>query len=397
MELAQRATNISPSPTLAVDARAKEMRARGVEVLNFSAGEPDFDTPEHIKEAAVAALKAGMTKYTPVDGIPALKRAIIEKLERDNGLRYTPQEIVVSAGAKHSLYNAFQVLCDEGDEVILPAPYWVSYLEQIKLAGAVPRIVMTREENGFKLTPEELEESITPRTRVLVLNTPSNPTGAVYTASELAALGEVALRHGLVVISDEIYEKMVYDGTNHVSIASLAPELRASTVVVNGVSKAYSMTGWRIGYAAAPAEIARAMTALQSHATSNPTSIAQAAAVAALTGPQDALEAMVREFDRRRRYMLEALGELPGVRCVPPAGAFYAFPNVKGLLGRTYRGRPIASATDLAQLLLEEVQVAVVPGVAFGTDEYLRLSYATDLERIREGMARLAAFVKELR
>lgn len=396
MELAQRATNISPSPTLAVDARAKEMRARGVEVLNFSAGEPDFDTPEHIKEAAVAALRAGMTKYTPVDGIPALKRAIIEKLERDNGLHYTPQEIVVSAGAKHSLYNAFQVLCDEGDEVILPAPYWVSYLEQIKLAGAVPRIVMTREENGFKLTPEELEEAVTPRTRVLVLNTPANPTGAVYTAPELAALGEVALRHGLVVISDEIYEKMVYDGTNHVSIASLAPELRASTVVVNGVSKAYSMTGWRIGYAAAPAEIARAMTALQSHATSNPTSIAQAAAVAALTGPQGALEAMVREFDRRRRYMLEALRELPGVRCVPPAGAFYAFPNVKGLLGRTYRGRPIASATDLAQLLLEEVQVAVVPGVAFGNDEYLRLSYATDLERIREGMARLAAFVKEL-
>jgi aspartate aminotransferase len=397
VELAQRAMNISPSPTLAVDAKAKEMWARGVEVLNFSAGEPDFDTPEHIKEAAVAALKAGLTKYTPVDGIPALKRAIIEKLERDNGLRYTPEEIVVSAGAKHSLYNAFQVLCDEGDEVILPAPYWVSYLEQIKLAGAVPRIVMTREENGFKLTPEELEEAVTPRTRVLVLNTPANPTGAVYTAGELEALGEVALRHGLVILSDEIYEKMVYDGINHVSIASLAPELRASTVVVNGVSKAYSMTGWRIGYAAAPAEIARAMTALQSHATSNPTSIAQAAAVAALTGPQDELEAMVREFDRRRRYMLEALRELPGVRCVPPAGAFYVFPSVKDLLGRTYRGRSVTSATDLAQLLLEEAQVAVVPGVAFGSDEYLRLSYATDLERIREGMARLAAFVKELR
>ncbi|MBC7106007.1 MAG: aminotransferase class I/II-fold pyridoxal phosphate-dependent enzyme, partial [Firmicutes bacterium] len=241
------------------------------------------------------------------------------------------------------------------------------YLEQVKLAGAVPRIVMTREENGFKLAPEELEEAVTPRTRVLVLNTPSNPTGTVYTAPELAALGEVALRRGLVIVSDEIYEKMVYGGARHVSIASLSPELRERTVVINGVSKAYSMTGWRIGYAAAPAKVARAMTALQSHATSNPTSIAQAAAVAALTGPQDALAAMVREFDRRRQLMLEALGGLPGVRCVPPAGAFYAFPSVRGLLGRTYRGRPVNSGTDLARLLLEEVQVAVVPGVAFGS------------------------------
>ncbi len=397
MELARRARGISPSPTLTIDTRAKEMKAAGANVINFGVGEPDFDTPEHIKEVAVSALQAGMTKYTAVSGIIELRRVIAKKLQDENGLSYKPEEIIVSVGAKHSLYNAFQVLCQEGDEVILPEPYWVSYLEQIKLCGARPVLVKTTLENGFKLTPDQLRGAITPRSRLLVLNSPSNPTGAVYSRRELEGLADVILTSGIGVISDEIYEKLVYDGEEHVSIASLDPKLKKRTVVINGVSKAYAMTGWRIGYAAAPLRVTKAMTDLQSHSTSNPTSIAQAAAVSALAGDQEALQEMLRKFAERREYILERLTAIDGVQCSRPGGAFYVFPHVGAFWGKQYRGTEMKSGTDLARLLLEERQVALIPGIAFGDDDYIRLSYATDLETIREGLDRIEAVLKELR
>lgn len=396
MELTERARRINPSPTLTIDARAKEMSAAGINVLNFGAGEPDFDTPEHIREAARQAMEQGLTRYTAVDGMPALKKAIQEKLRRDNGLDYGVDQIVVSAGAKHSLYNAFQVLCQAGDEAILPSPYWVSYLEQVRLAEAQTRLVTTRAENGFKLTPGELAAAITPRSKVLVLNSPSNPTGAVYSRADLEALVPVILEAGLTVISDEIYEKLVYDGNEHVSIAALGPEIKERTVLINGVSKAYAMTGWRLGYAAMPQAVARGMTGLQGHSTSNATSISQAAAIAALNGTQEPTARMVAEFAARRTYMLERLQAVPGVSCFRPGGAFYLFPDVRAFWGRSCRGRPVTDATGLAALLLDEVQLAVVPGIGFGNDNYIRLSYATDMETIREGMERLSGFLGAL-
>lgn len=397
MQLSQRTMGISPSPTLAIDAKAKQIAASGVEVINFSAGEPDFDTPDHIKEAAIEAIRAGMTKYTPVGGTPQLKKAIIDKLRNDNGLEYKPEEIVVSAGAKHSLYNAFQVVCQPGDEVILPAPYWVSYLEQIKLAGAVPKIVWGEENNGFKITPQVLESVINKKTKVLIINSPSNPTGSVYNKRELAALAEVILKHNLLIISDEIYEKLIYDGEKHISIASLSSELKERTVLINGVSKAYAMTGWRIGYAAAPSQIAKAMTDLQSHATSNPTSIAQQASVAALAGSQESLQQMIKEFTNRRNFMFKSLSVIRGITCNLASGAFYLFPQVKSYFGFSYQGKTINSASDLADVFLEEAKVAVVPGIAFGSDDYIRLSYATSLENIRKGLDRIARLLSEVR
>ncbi len=396
MELAERARRINPSPTLTIDARAKEMRAAGMNVLNFGAGEPDFDTPEHIREAARQAIEQGMTRYTAVAGMPALKQVIQEKLKRENGLDYEPDQIVVSAGAKHSLYNAFQVLCQAGDEVILPSPYWVSYLEQIRLTDAEVRLVTTRAENGFKLTPGELAAALSPKSKVLVLNSPSNPTGAVYSRAELEALVPVILEAGLTVISDEIYEKLVYDDNEHVSIAALGPEIKERTVLINGVSKAYAMTGWRLGYAAVPQAVARGMTRLQGHSTSNACSISQAAAIAALSGTQEPTARMVAEFAVRRTYMLERLKAVPGVSCFHPGGAFYLFPDVRAFWGKAYRGRRVTNATELAALLLDEVQLAVVPGIGFGDDNYLRLSYATDRETIREGMDRLSGFLGTL-
>jgi aspartate aminotransferase len=396
MKLAERAQNISPSPTLSIDAKAKEMKAAGIKVISFGAGEPDFDTPQHIKDAAVEAIGRGQTKYTPVAGTPELKQAVIRKFLKDQGLEYTPAEIVVSAGAKHSLYNAFQVLCQPGDEVILPGPYWVSYLEQIKLAGAEAKILETSELTGFKLTPGQLKQALTPRTKVIVLNSPGNPTGTVYSREELASLGEVILESDAGIISDEIYEKLIYDGLKHVSIASLSPALKERTVLINGVSKAYAMTGWRIGYAAAPLEVARAMTNLQSHSTSNPTSIAQAAAAAALDGDQTPTESMAREFVRRRDYMLERLLAIPGLTCACPGGAFYLLPGVSAYFGRSYQETEILDATGLAALLLQHAQVAVVPGIAFGDDRYIRLSYATSMENIREGLDRIAAFLAQV-
>ncbi|WP_027356495.1 pyridoxal phosphate-dependent aminotransferase [Desulfofundulus thermocisternus] len=396
MRLADRAKNISPSPTLAIDARAKKMIAAGEKVINFGAGEPDFDTPEHIKEAAMAAIRMGKTRYTPVGGILELREAIVKKLKVDNGLDYTTDQIVVSVGAKHSLYNAMMVLLQPGDEVILPAPYWVTYLEQIKLASAVPVIIQTSQENGFKLTAEQLRSVISPRTRMVILNSPGNPTGAVYSRDELLELGKVIEEFGLVVISDEIYEKLIYDDYRHISIASLSPALKELTVIINGMSKAYAMTGWRIGYAAAPAEVAKAMVDLQSHSTSNPTSIAQAASVAALTGTQEPLKEMVAEFRRRRDYMLQRLNAMPGISCSTPHGAFYVFPSIAGYIGRQYKGRRINGASDLASLLLDEVKVAVVPGVAFGDDRCFRLSYATSMENIEEGLNRIEQFISRI-
>ena len=397
MKLSGRARGISPSPTLSVDARAKELAAAGERIINFGVGEPDFDTPEHIKAAAAEAMARGMTKYTAVAGTLELRQAICRKFVRDNDLTYRPDEIVVSCGAKHSLYNAVQVLAEPGDEVIVPAPYWVSYLEQVKLAGAEPVVVKTRAENGYKLIPEELSGSLTPRSRLLILNSPSNPTGSIYTKEELAAIAEVAVRAGIWVLSDEVYEKLIYDGAAHFSIASLGPEIKQQTVVVNGVSKSYAMTGWRIGYAAASAPVAKAMADLQSHSTSNPTSIAQAAAVAALNGPQEAVAEMRSAFAARRTYILERLNGIPGINCPTPAGAFYAFPDVSAYFGRRWGEKTISSASDLAAFLLEEAKVAVVPGIAFGNDRCLRFSYAASLEEIAEGMDRIAAAFGSLR
>lgn len=397
MQLSSRARGISPSPTLAVDARAKELAAAGERIINFGVGEPDFDTPEHIKAAAAEAMARGLTKYTPVTGTLQLRKAICDKFYTDNNLAYEPDEVVVSCGAKHSLYNAVQVLVEQGDEVIIPAPYWVSYVEQVKLAGGAPVVVETRRENDYKLTPEELSRSLTPRSRMLILNSPSNPTGCVYTREELETIAGLAVEAGIWVLSDEIYEKLVYDGAAHFSIASFGPEIKRQTVVINGVSKSYAMTGWRIGYAAAPARVAKAMADLQSHSTSNPTSIAQAAAVAALSGPQEPVMEMLSAFAVRRKYILERLNAIPGINCRKPDGAFYAFPDVSACFGRRYGDKSITSAADLATLLLEEAKVAVVPGIAFGNDNCLRFSYATSLESITEGMDRIATVISNLR
>lgn len=397
VKLAERVMKISPSLTLAIDSKAKQMKAEGVQVFNFGVGEPDFDTPDHIKRAAVDAINKGMTRYTPAAGTLELKQAIVNKFKEENNLEYNISQIVVSCGAKHSLYNAFQVLLEEGDEVILPAPFWVSHLEQIKIPGAEPIIVMTEEKNGFKIMPEQLEKAITLKTKALLLNSPSNPTGGVYTEEELKTLAEVILKHDIIVISDEIYEKLIYDGLKHVSIASLSEELKKRTVVINGVSKAYAMTGWRIGYAAAPVEIAKKMASLQSHATSNPTSISQAASVAALTGVQQPVEDMRKEFVKRRDYMLNRLLDIAGITCPKPGGAFYLFPNVSAYFGRAYKGKQINNATDLATLLLDEVQVAVVPGVAFGSDDFIRLSYAASIDVITEAMNRMESLFAEIK
>lgn len=398
MRLAERAAQISPSATLAINAKAKQMKAKGIKVYNFGVGEPDFDTPEHIKEAAIEAIHAGMTKYTPVSGTVQLKQSVVDKFKKDNNLDYQLAQIVVSSGAKHSLYNAFQVLVQAGDEVIIPAPFWVSHLEQIKIAGAKPIVIMTKEENGFKMTAEQLQRAITPKTKIVLLNSPSNPTGSVYSEKDLKALGEVIVAHpDIMIISDEIYEKLIYDGMKHFSIANISPELKERTVLINGVSKAYAMTGWRIGYAAAPLEVAKVMSSMQSHSTSGPSSISQAASVAALQGTQQPVEDMRKEFVRRRDYMLERLLAIPGISCSKPNGAFYLFPNVGAYFGKSYKDKSIHNAIDLADILLEEVQVAVVPGVAFGNDDFLRLSYATDIDTIHEAMDRIEALLKDVK
>lgn len=394
MSLSKRAELITSSPTLAITARAKAMRAEGIDVIGFGAGEPDFDTPSHIKEAAKRALDEGFTKYTPVSGIEELKKAICQKLKKENSLDYRTSEIIVSCGAKHCLYNALQVLCQEGEEVILPAPYWVSYIEQIKLAGARPVLVETGEESGFKIFPSELKRAITSKTKLFLLNSPNNPTGAVYSKEELEALAEILKKEGIYVISDEIYERIVYDDVKHTSIASLGPEIKKLTVLVNGVSKTYSMTGWRIGYAAGGEEIIKAMANLQSHSTSNPTSIAQKAALAAICEKEKSLEEMLLEFRKRRDYMIDRIEEIPGISCLKPQGAFYLFVNVSAILGRKYNNQIIENSLILTELLLSEAKVAVVPGSAFGAGNYLRLSYATSMDNIVEGLKRIEKFIE---
>jgi len=396
VKLAARISTIKPSPTLAITAKANAMTAEGRHVISFGAGEPDFDTPDHIKMAAVKAIEEGFTKYTPVDGICELKDAIISKLSRDNQLTYDRLEIVVSCGGKHTLYNLTQVLFEEGDEVIIPSPYWVSYLDMVLLSGAKPVILKTGEAQGFKILPDQLEAAITRNTKALIMNSPSNPTGAVYTARELAALAEVVIGKEMLVISDDIYEKIIYDDRPFKNIASLSEELRNKTIVVNGVSKAYSMTGWRIGYAAGPEEIIKAVTKLQSQNTSNPASISQWAAVEALNGNQESVPEMVEEFRRRRDVIVEKLNAIPGVTCALPDGAFYVFPDVSSLFGRSYEGQTLSNSSDVAAYLLDRANVAVVPGIDFGDDNHIRLSYATSLKNIEEGLKRISSAVKRL-
>jgi aspartate aminotransferase len=397
--LAARLKTLAPSSTLAVQAKARALRARGVDVISFGAGEPDFDTPERIKAAAVEAIRRGQTKYTEVGGIPELRAAVCAKLKRDNGLAYEPADVLVSVGAKHTLFNIAMAVLDPGDEVLVPSPYWVSYPEQARLLGGVPIEVPTAEATGFDLDPARLAAAVTPRTKLIVLNSPNNPTGAVFSPAALEAVGRLAVERGLWAISDECYEALTFEG-RHVSVASFGPEIKARTLVVNTCSKAYAMTGWRIGYAAGPRELIRAMTDVQSQVTSNPSSIAQWAAVEALTGPQDEVAKMAGEFDRRRRLIVGGLNALPGVRCVMPRGAFYAFANVSGLFGRTWR-RPegdltLKGSVDVTAFLLEAARVAVVPGKDFGSDAHVRLSYATSDALISDGLARMSAALATL-
>ncbi len=394
--LSSRIKRITPSPTLAIDAKAKELAAKGEKIINFSAGEPDFGTPEVAKQEAVAAINENFTRYTATPGILELRQAIVRKLEEDNGLVYGENQILISAGAKHSLYNVFMTLVDEGDEVLLPAPYWVSYPEQIKLAGGIPVIMPTTAESGYKITPEQLEKAITSKTKVLLLNSPNNPSGVVYTKAELEGLAEVLLRSDIHIVSDEIYEYLVYDGVEHVSIASLHPELKERTVTINGVSKSYAMTGWRIGYAAGRQDIIKGMSNFQGHTTSNATSIAQRAALAAINEGKEPVKGMVNEYVQRRNYMYERLIQLPGVRCEKAMGAFYLFPDVSGLFFKKYRGREITDSNVLAEILLDAAKVAVVPGDGFGAKDNLRLSYATSMKNIIEGLDQMAKVILEI-
>ena len=389
MKLSTRAQMIKSSPTLAITAKAKAMRAQGIDVISFGAGEPDFDTPRHIKDAAISALQEGFTKYTPVGGIDELKEAICTKLQQDNGVQYQKENILVSCGGKHSFYNVAQAFIDEGDEVIIPAPYWVSYPPMVALAGGKPVIVSTSEEEGFKLHPETLEKAITPKTKAVVINSPSNPTGSAYTRKDLEKLAEVLLRHKIFVISDEIYEKIVYDGFEHVSIASLSDAVKALTIILNGVSKTYSMTGWRIGYTAGPKELIAAMTNIQSQSTSNPTSFSQKGALEALQGNQAEVSVMVEEYQRRRDLICDALTSIAGITCYKPQGAFYVFPNVGVYLGKEHKKERIKDTSQLTGYLLDEARVAVVPGVEFGAEGFLRLSYPIAPEVITEGIARI--------
>jgi aspartate aminotransferase len=387
-KISQRAALLSPSLTLAIDSKAKQMKAESQDVVGFGAGEPDFDTPQHIKDAAAKALAAGFTKYTPAAGIPELRQAIADKFKRENGLTYKPSQVIVSCGGKHSCYNVIIATCEEGDEVIIPAPYWLSYPEMVKLASAKPVIIETTDKTEFKVTPDQLRAAITPRTRLFILNSPSNPTGSVYTPDEVKALGDVCVEKGVLIMSDEIYEHLLYDGAKHKSVASFSPAHQEHTIVVHGFAKAWSMTGWRLGFLAAPEPIAKAIDAIQSHSTSNPTSFAQKGAVAALTGPQDHLKTWLAEFDKRRGYAHKKLNSIPGISCVNAKGAFYLFPKISGTG---------LKSTEFCAKLLEAEKVAAVPGIAFGADDYIRISYATSLANIEKGLDRMDKFVRGLK
>ncbi|WP_423802655.1 pyridoxal phosphate-dependent aminotransferase [Neobacillus sp. SAB-20_R2A] len=390
MELASRVLSLTPSTTLAITAKAKELKEQGEDVIGLGAGEPDFNTPQHILDAAVKSMNEGQTKYTPSAGLPALKKAIIKKFETDQGLTYKPNEVIVGNGAKHVLYTLFQVLLNEGDEVIIPTPYWVSYPEQVKLAGGVPVYIDGLEENHFKITPEQLKKAITNRTKAVIINSPSNPTGVLYSEEELLEIGKVCLAENILIVSDEIYEKLVYGGVKHVSIAEISPELKEQTIIINGVSKSHSMTGWRIGYAAGNAELIKAMTNLASHSTSNPTTTAQYAAIAAYNGPQEPVEEMRKAFEERLEIIYDKLVAIPGFTCVKPQGAFYLYPNVK----KAAEMAGYSNVDDFASALLVEAKVAVIPGSGFGTPDNIRLSYATSLDLLEKAVSRMQQFVE---
>ncbi len=389
MKVSKRARAVPPSATIAVTSRAKELKAQGVDVVSFGAGEPDFDTPDYIKDAAIKALKAGRTKYTATPGIIELRTAIADKLQRENGLEYTPDQIIANIGAKHSVYEAMQAVLDPGDEVVLPTPYWVTYPEAIKLAGATPKIVQTDRANGYKITPQQLKEAVTEKTVMLLVNSPNNPGGFTYTPEELTDLAKVLEGTQVYVLSDEIYEKLIYGETKFISFASLSDDAYSRTLTVNGFSKAFAMTGWRLGYTAGPLEVIKAMARLQSHMTQNPVTFAQDAAIAALKGDGGVVEKMRTEFERRAKYMAQRLNTIEGVVCAEPTGAFYCFPDVSSHYGRTINGAKINGSTDFAKALLEQANVALVPGLPFGCDNNVRLSFACSLEQITTGLDRI--------
>jgi len=397
IELSKKHLNLSPSMTLSIAAKAAEMKAQGNDVIGFGVGEPDFNTPQHIIDKAIEAMDKGLTGYTAASGTPELKKAICNKLQKDNGLEYSPNQIIVSNGAKHSIYNALQAICNPGDEVIIGIPYWVSYPELVKMADGEPVYIEGKEENEFKMTPESIKKKITPKTKAILLNSPGNPTGTVYTKEELRAIAELMAEHNIIIISDEIYEKLIYGEEPHVSVASFNEKIKDLTIVVNGLSKGYAMTGWRIGYTASNKEIAKVMGNIQSHATSNPNTMAQYASVEALEGDQSSIEEMKVEFNKRRQFMVKRINEIKGVSCIEPQGAFYVMMNIKELKGRTLAGKKVNNSIEIAEMILEKTQVALVPGIAFGSDDYLRLSYANSLENIKTGLNRIDDFLsKEL-
>lgn len=396
MTISNRVKSINPSQTLAITAQALKMKREGKKVISFAAGEPDFDTPKNIREEAISAINQGFTRYTASSGIIELKEAVVEKLKKDNKVEYKPSEIIISNGAKQCLFNAILTLCNPGDEVLLPIPCWVSYTEQIKFAQAVSIFINTRQEEAFKLSAAQVEEKITSRTKLLILNSPNNPTGAVYEQEEIKRIAQLLLKYNIYCICDEIYEKLVYDNAKHLSIASLSDEIKEKIITINGVSKSYAMTGWRIGYAAGPEDIIKGMSKIQGHSTSNPNSIAQKASVEALNGKQNAIEEMRKAFDERRKYMVKRLNEIEGISCLNPAGAFYAFPNVSKILDRgiEYNGKKISNSFGLSNFILKEAEVALIPGSAFEAEGYLRLSYAASLEDIKEGLNRIEKILK---
>ena len=380
--------SIQPSVTLAITAKAKSLKAQGIDIIGFGAGEPDFKTPKHIRDAAINAIENESIGYTAASGMESLKKAICDKLKRDNNLEYTQDQIVVSNGAKHSLFNTLSAICNPGDEVIVPNPYWVSYPELVRLVDANPVFVECPEEAEFKYTVEALEAAITDKTKAIILNTPNNPTGTAYKEEDLRAIADLAVKHNIYVISDEIYEKLLYEGT-HTSIASFNQDIKDLTIVVNGVAKAYAMTGWRIGYTACNKEIAKAMSNFQSHATSNPNTIAQYATIEALNGSEETLNEMIKAFKERRDFMVEKINSIENLSCLKPQGAFYVMVNISKLIGKTINGKVINNSIDLADYLLDDAKVAVVPGIGFGNDKYIRLSYATSLDNIKEGLDRI--------
>lgn len=389
MQISKRVQSIKPSLTLEIDAKAKALKQQGVDIINFGVGEPDFDTPINIKEAAISAINSGFTKYCPVAGTPELKNAIINKLKRDNNLTYSREEIIVSCGAKHSIYNIFQSIIDDGDEVIIPAPFWISYTDMITLAGGKPVIIKTNDKTDFKVTSDEIEKTLTSKTKAIIVNSPSNPTGTTYTPDELRAIAKICVKNKVIIISDDIYEKLTYGNFKFTSIVEVCPEAKELTILVNGVSKAYSMTGWRIGYAVGPKNIISAMVKLQSQSTSNASSISIKASVEALNGTQDYVEYMRQEFEKRRNYIVERLNKIKGIACRKPEGAFYVFPNIKSLLGKTFKEKLINTDVEFADYLLDMAKIAVVPGSVFGLEGYIRLSYATSIENIERGIDRL--------